>query len=45
MKDMDKVRIRTIFFNMQSNLFAFLRLNMSKSEEVRKEYIFDVKDL
>jgi hypothetical protein len=45
MKDMDKVRIRTIFHSMKTNIFAFLRLSLFKSDEIKKEYIFDIKDL
>ena len=45
LKDMEKVRIRTVFFSMRSNLFALIRLNFIKSEDVRKEYTFDIKDI
>lgn len=40
----DKLRIRTVYFNMKSNLFAQIRLRFADQTQVRREYIVDIKD-
>ena len=44
LENMKQVRIRTVFFNMRSNLFAQARLAFADKESVRKEYTVDIKD-
>ena len=44
LENMKQIRIRTVFFNMKSNLFAQARLAFADKESVRKEYTVDIKD-
>ena len=41
---MKQVRIRTVFYNMRSNLFAQARLQFADKDSVSKEYTVDIKD-